>query len=151
MKVDNIFYGMTGVDLKIGFLSTLCQESDTELFNGSGTVSVVSNSGVIAAHSDSPELVGKNLNNTHNEDMSNIQKVQSILDPDTITNEYKCITLINIGQTTTPWAIIITMPQDVILADALKMVSQMKQEAYNSIIWQIGVGIGITCGGISLM
>jgi len=155
VKVGENFFGITGVDLKIDFLTKLCQEADRQLFNGAGTVSVISNSGVIAAHSDKPELLGKTLKDIMPEDwkenLAYIQGGKSMLEIDEGTNIYECFMPIVIGKTGTPWAIAITMPKDVVLADALAMASDMEDQGQKNMFWQIGVGITVTIAAIILI
>jgi len=85
------------------------------------------------------------------EDLEYIQNGKSMLEVDEGTDIYECFMPISIGKTGTPWAIAITMPKAVVLADALTMASNMEKQGQRNLILQIGVGIAITIAGIALM
>ena len=49
--VDGKFYGVAGTDYNLDFVQKLSESVDKELFDGKGEVIIVSNMGLIVAHS----------------------------------------------------------------------------------------------------
>jgi methyl-accepting chemotaxis protein len=61
IMVDDVFYGITGVDLRLDFMQALAEGVNREFYGGAGRLAVVSHNGILTAVSDQAELVGKSL------------------------------------------------------------------------------------------
>lgn len=59
IMVDGKFLGIVGVDITLDFLQKLVDE--TKLYNGQGSMAVISEGGTLAAITRKPELIGKPL------------------------------------------------------------------------------------------
>ena len=57
VMVDGKFYGVAGTDYNLDFVQELSVSVDKELFDGQGEVIIVSNVGLVVAHSEKPEFI----------------------------------------------------------------------------------------------
>jgi methyl-accepting chemotaxis protein len=51
---------------------------------------------------------------------------------------------LTIGRTEAPWAVIIEIPEDAVLAETQNLIQELRTRAQQDFLWQIGVGLGIT-------
>ena len=125
-------YGIAGVDMSVDFLKNWFSEM---VFSRTGQeAALISYHGVIAAHSSKPELVGKNVKDVFPDwetRLATIQKGEEVVKEENgILSVYVPI---HFGKTATPWMMNITVPQSVIV-----------QEALQSLWVMIGLGVIMT-------
>ncbi len=134
--VDGTFYGITGIDTPVSFLQDLADKAD--VFNGAGSVIILSNNGTILGVTGRPELIGQPATALHDyfsaEDYQAIKNGEEKVEFASDGNErlLEVFTPIQVGGTTTPWSVNVSIPQEVILADAAKQMWNM-----------IGIGSGL--------
>jgi methyl-accepting chemotaxis protein len=73
--VDGKFYGITGIDLTIDFLQRLAD--GVNIYNNSGRLALISNTGIIAASTGKPEQVGKNLSEITKDSQADLKIIQA--------------------------------------------------------------------------
>ena len=108
---DDQFYGIAGVDMTLDSFQTLITSADS-LYQGKSSTSIVSANGTVLAQSDNPEAKGKSLADLYSDSSSTIGKIQEG-NPTTYngTNgELVSLHPFTVGQTTTPWGIIVSVP-----------------------------------------
>ncbi len=114
---NGTFYGMAGVDFGLDFLQTLVQNSD--LYGGVAEISILSNNGSYVAHSFDETFLGSNIKD-HEQNFT--QELSEIQNGETIVEQSGDNLLVHIpiqfGETTTPWQIRVSIPNDVILSEA---------------------------------
>jgi methyl-accepting chemotaxis protein len=105
IMVSDTFYGITGIDLRIGFLQALAEQENAGFYNGIGAIGVVSYEGILAAVSGHPELVGQSLqswaSDDWQEDITRVQAGQIVTE--TYGDDMKVIVPFRIGNTANPW------------------------------------------------
>lgn len=127
VKIDNMVLGVIGIDIS---LETLDEIIAKESIYTTGFSAIVSNDLQIAAHPNY-ELRGKNLSivldNNLEEVKNAIKKGQtySLTDISGLSNEQvlRCFTPIKIGNSPTPWSVMVEIPMSEISSEARKLMS----------------------------
>ncbi|WGT26616.1 methyl-accepting chemotaxis protein [Pseudomonas marginalis] len=142
------FYGVVGADFDISFIQKLSEQMSADLYGGKGSVSILSNQGLVVADSKRPELIGQSLKallpGSWENVLSNVQKGQgdSRFNPD--SQEIEVQMPINLGRTGKPWAIVIHLPKAVVMSQAIALEQELQSRGVKSSIWQVSVGVGIS-------
>lgn len=144
--------GVMGIDLKIALLQKYAQQADQALFDGAGNVSIISNKGILVARDGENALIGKmaSVINDMPDELNNwltVGKQQSKW-----SNDQQLLTVfmpIKLG--TTNWGIVITMPREKVMADALAVDALLKNQAVDSLKEQLVIGIIVTLLGLLII
>jgi methyl-accepting chemotaxis protein len=146
IMTGNTFHGITGVDLRLNFIQETVKQSNAQLFSGKGRIGIVGPSGIIVAVSDKPELIGKHLKEWMKEDwQEDMKKITSGKESVEMTshNHLQVIAPLTIGKTRVSWAVIVEIPQEVVLTRAYHLESELEHRMSKKLAQQIGVGLGI--------
>jgi methyl-accepting chemotaxis protein len=135
--VGDTHYGLAGVDLALDFLQSLANKED--IFHNTGKVFIASYKGLIAAASEDPGIIGKPLDAAFGDEsdkyLKPAQQAQQWVDVS--GGMVTVVTPIALGQTNTPWSVIIQVPAKAIVASA------------SAIMWrQIILGVLFAAGGL---
>jgi methyl-accepting chemotaxis protein len=145
IMVKETFYGMAGVDLTVASIQALAQQADQSFYNGAGAIAIVSYNGILAAHSEHPELVGKPLQTWRPDkwqatlEQIHAGKTEFIEQQDTFT----IITPVVAGKTGMPWAVLIEIPQQAVLQKVQALAQGLRTRGQRDILWQSLVGAGV--------
>lgn len=153
--VDNKFYGVAGTDYNLDFVQKLSRTVDDELFSGQGEIMIVSNIGLIVAHSEKPELIGKHfkeiITGNWEKDLADIQSGKSAATFNPENKKFEVLAPIQLGRTGKPWSIMIMIDHDTVLADAIALDNELTAAGRTSTLWQILVGLGTSVAAILLL
>jgi methyl-accepting chemotaxis protein len=105
---NNSFVGIVGTDISTESIQKLVDASN--LFNGNGELSIVSNNGTIVAVSGKKELIGKNVNETFPQLSTRFAYNELNRQVFTQNDTLHTIVPVNFGASTTPWYIMIKVP-----------------------------------------
>lgn len=115
--IDDKFVGTVGVDFRIDFLQKLADSVDS--FDGKATLGLVSYKGVIGAVKGQPEMAGKPLSELRSDADAVIAIIQAGNPYQTsAADREEAYAPFLVGKTTTPWGIILSIPMNVITAEA---------------------------------
>lgn len=140
--VDNEFYGIAGIDISLDFISSFIDKANKELYNGTGYIAVFSNNGTIAAYSGDKSLIGKGIDALHHdweEDLKVIQSGEMEYEP--LEEELNTFIPINIGKTTTPWSVQISVPNDEVFKSVNQLMDTLKERFSGELTTMIIIGI----------
>lgn len=107
LNPKNQFVGIVGADISSESLQELIDKS--QLFEGKGELSIVSNNGTIVAISNKSHLIGQNIKTVFpnlNAKFRSVYESKSFIDSDTLTT----FVPIYLGATTSPWFVSIKVP-----------------------------------------
>lgn len=153
--VDDTFYGVAGTDYNLDFVQKLSEDVDKALFEGKGEVAIISDMGLLVAESEKPELVGQHFKNilpeTWEEALRNIQSGQSTVSLNEKNKTFEVFSAIELGRTGKPWSVMISVPQEAVLANAIALNNDLAAEAKNNTTMQIIVGLITAVIGIFLL
>ncbi len=121
VMVGDKHYGLAGVDLSLDFLESLVDKAD--IFHKTGKIFIVSHNGLVAAASGNPGLIGKPLKAVFGDAsdgyLKTVQGRQEVVK--TAGGMVTALAAITLGQTETPWSVIIQVPEKEVFAKASSM------------------------------
>ena len=151
---NGIFYGVAGTDYVLDFVQKLSEDVDHKLYDGKGEVAIVSNQGLIIAHSEQPQWIGQSFS-VFDDDAANdlkiIQDGRIRVEQNSETGDVEAIAPIKLGETGKPWAVMIRIHSDVVLAEAHVLSQQLTEHADSSSRWLLMIGGAVTVASIVLL
>lgn len=112
------FYGVVGISICLDIIREIVNDVEN-LYAGSGRITIISNKGLITAATGRSDLPGKHLKELHNDWEEHIEYVKKgktkIKEEE---GQVSVFTPVNVGRTTTPWSVNITLPNEKITASA---------------------------------
>jgi len=154
IKKDGKFLGVSGTDLRLGFLQELALNVNKNLYGGKGEVLILSYEGLVVANSKDAKAIGeqaKNLFPNFQEVIDNVQGGKTLALLSKSSGLMVAYAPIKLGRTGKPWSVIIRVPAEVVLADANALSSDLSSQARMSALWQIGVGLLVALAGIGVL
>ncbi|WP_043793879.1 methyl-accepting chemotaxis protein [Solidesulfovibrio fructosivorans] len=141
------YLGLAGTDLRLNFMQDLVEKVDASLYEGRGDVTIVSHAGLVAASSDHPGAIGKPLKTIFKEWKGLVEAVKAgkaQLDVSPNSGMYRALAPISLGRTDHPWAVLIRVHPDIVLAQSRELDATMAALNHDSALWQVGVALGVT-------
>jgi methyl-accepting chemotaxis protein len=125
VSANSQFHGVVGIDLRTGFIEKLIE--NTELFEGSGKLVVISGNGTLAGVRGSPEMIGKPLRALFGDQYSAISEIMNQKKNHTGSRNgmLEVISPITVGNTRQPWFVYISVPESVITAGVRNAIEKM--------------------------
>ena len=154
IMIGDRFRGVTGIDYNLDFIQKLATEVNAGLFDGQGAVMVMSHGGIVVADSEDPSRVGTLFavgESDRAEHLATIKAGRAAITWEADTGRLLAFSPIPLGRTTTPWSILISVPQAVAGAEAYALSADLSTRNRSSMLWQIGVGIVVAGAAIALM
>ena len=145
---DGKFLGVAGTDYNLEFVQKLSENVDGKIFDGQGEVVIVSNDGLVVAHSEQPELIGQDFKTLHAEGweqyLAQIKAGNSAASLNPKDHRFEVFAPIELGRTGKPWSIMIRVKQETVLADALALDDEIAAAGKKSMTMLGLAGLG-TC------
>ncbi len=154
IKENGKYLGLAGTDLRLNFLQDLAKKVDTSLYEGKGDVTIISHIGLVVASSEHPEAIGQPLKTIVKDWESisaNVKAGKAMLDVSPATGVYRALAPITLGRTDRPWAVLIRVHPDIVLAERKALDGQLTQRNRENAMWQVGVGLGITALALGVL
>ncbi len=146
--VDDVFYGVAGVDLRLDYLQSIT-DNVKDFYNGNGKVSLISNNGILASVTKEPKLRGADvktvISNYHSVNKSSEAEVSIVTEKG--QNIFQAQVPIVIGNSNRAWSVVASVPEDIVLADVKEQVKRAKA----SLVWMIVIGISCLCTALVLL
>jgi methyl-accepting chemotaxis protein len=154
ISLNGHFYGVAGCDYNLDFVQQVAKKVSAGLFDGKGTVVIVSYMGIVAADSSKPEMIGQQYFDSgelSQKLFSAIQKGQKVTMVNKDTDEIIALAPIPLGQTEKPWAVLIRVPAQIAFEQITAMNKSMAASNAASLSLQILIGIAVIAAGIALL
>ncbi|AWK89197.1 methyl-accepting chemotaxis protein [Azospirillum thermophilum] len=154
IKLDGKFYGVAGADFNLDFVQKLTTQVSKSIFDGRNEVVIVSNMGLIVAHSTKPELIGQSLskiNSGWERDLAVVRSGQPKVEMDAGSMMLRTFAPIQLGHTGKPWAVLIQVPQSVVLADSVTLDAALNDRANSSVLWQVAIALLVAVAAVGVM
>ncbi len=151
VKQNGKFLGVSGTDLRLGFLQEMAVRVNKGLYSGKGEVFILSFEGLVVANSKDAQTVGQPLKTVlkdADEIVANIQAGKTYVGEADGGKLMVAYAPIKLGRTGRPWSVLIRLPSDVVLADANALDKELADRAASGTMQQVGVGAGIAVLGI---
>lgn len=142
------FYGVVGADFDIAFIQKLSEQMSADLYGGKGTVSILSNQGLVVADSQRTDLIGQPIKallpDSWEKVLRDIQggRGDGLLNAQ--TQNIEVLMPIALGRTGKPWAVLIRLPKTVVMSQAIALEQELQARSLNNSIWQVSVGLVIS-------
>lgn len=144
------FSGIAGVDVPLDFIQTLADAADRGLYDGTGTVVIVTRSGLLACVSERPDLVGRPLADWSAADaddwLASVRKGEVRVDER--GSRFRAVVPLSIGGAVTPWTVLVEVPKDAVLREALELGARMRALERRAVISQVLVGVAVAALGL---
>ncbi|AJD51365.1 methyl-accepting chemotaxis sensory transducer with Cache sensor [Thalassospira xiamenensis M-5 = DSM 17429] len=154
VMVNGKFAGVAGADYNLDFVQKLAISVDESLFEGRGNVVMMGNEGLIVANSENPGSIGQNsadLNARWRADFDAVKAGKAIVRDDDASPNIDVYAPIEMGIGQTPWAILISIPREVVQATVNELGDSMHTRTSDSIFWSVMVGLAIAVTAIVLI
>lgn len=154
ITIDGKFSGVAGADYNLDFVQKLAVSVDDSIFNGQGNVVIMGNNGLIVANSGNPGSIGKSTASVGAQWHTGFDAVQSgkgIVEDNTSSPDIEVYAPIKMGIDQRPWAILISVPRDVVRATVNQLDADMQSRTSNSTFWSVMVGLAIAVAAIVLI
>ncbi len=113
--IDNKFHGITGTDMSVDFIQSGTMEEKKALYDGLVDISVISNSGIYAANTANPDMIGKSIKDAGKIVESEITAIQKGTESINETNNTLIVkTPVYFGHTATPWSVELHLDKGVV-------------------------------------
>jgi len=142
-----------GLDISLDSLQKDAVSASQELYQGNGSISIISPSGLIAAHSPEAAQLGKPLSQvltvhaTEIKDALTQQKNYAFADSGQISMLEPLTPIAG----TAPWGILLSVPEQVLLAPAELVTARMDEERLQSSALELGLGLAAALLGIVMI
>jgi len=149
---NDTFYGVAGADYNLDFVQKLAVDVNQGLYEGKGQVIILSHMGLVAAHSDKPELIGQSFESEMgagwDKALANIQGGHSNVVVNDESGEMIVFAPIALGRTGRPWAVMIKLPTEVVMAEVRALDRELTARGNKNLLWQLGVGAAVAVAGV---
>ncbi|MFZ1827405.1 MAG: hypothetical protein WAW42_01245, partial [Candidatus Competibacteraceae bacterium] len=152
---DDRAIGVVGVDIALSTLQKMTEEANRSLYEGQGEVAILSHSGILVGYSKSNQDIGKSIKTAWTAEadgiLGMIQANQSIVRIRPETGQIEALEPIYVGHSAKPWAMLIRVPQIVVMAKANELDQSMTLRRRVDMRWEIAVGVTATLIALILM
>lgn len=149
------FQGVAGTDFNLDFVQELSAKVDREVYEGRGRVTILSHAGLVVADSEQPGLIGRHLKavlSDNWQDMLNIvQSGRQSAAIDDAEGVATAIVPIAMGRTGKPWAVMVQIDKDIILAEATTLNVALQARSESGILWQCSISLVIAVIAVAVM
>ena len=153
LLVNGKAIGVVGIDISLDALQAAALSSQRELFDGAGHMLIVSGSGVLAGYSTDASQLGKNIVDTLGSDGKDVLQLLTGGTPKVLKQGelIRAVYPVNPVPETKAWAVVIDLPQQVLLADSAKLQTVLDDARNSGVLKTLLVAIGAGVLGLLLM
>ena len=149
--VHGRFMGVAGSDYNLDFLQKVATQTSGSLFSGKAVVLIVNDTGLIAANSAAPDTIGKSAASVDPRWAQLAETVkggQAKVVDDPNQKNIDVYSPITLGRSKTPWSVVISVPRDLVLAQADSLSASLSARAVSSMVWQLLIGIAVAVAAV---
>jgi len=146
IMINGTFRGVAGADYNLDFLQTLAGQVTKSLYDGKSTVAVINDSGLIVANSANPQSIGGAAGKANAEWAGAAQVIaagKSVVLDDPKSENLQVYSPIKIGRVDSAWAVVISVPRAVVMADANLLSSELGKRSQFDTLLQVLISLGI--------
>ncbi|CAH2602966.1 Methyl-accepting chemotaxis protein [Rhodovastum atsumiense] len=154
IMVDGRFRGVAGADFDLAFVQKLAEEVSSKLYDGKASVSIVTDKGLVVAASAHPAAVGgsfRSYTSTWQEDLDTIRGSRQSVALDPGSDSFRALSPITLGRAKTPWAVLITVPRQVVMAEAAALEAKLSARSASDIAMQLTVSLLLVAAAVGGM
>ncbi len=147
ITINDAFAGVAGADFDLSFVQALAEKVNGSIYGGKGSVSIVSNAGLVVASSANPRAIGGPFSVVEpqaDKDMAILRNGEAAVRQDDERGMLKVFAPVALGRTGTAWSIIITVPQALVMAEAIDLNASLAARARTDLFWQVASAVAVT-------
>ncbi len=152
VMIDGKFAGVAGADFDLNFVQTLAEEVKAATYSGYATVDIVTAGGLVVASSEHPDRIGGSFSAVRADAAEMLPLVakgaEEILENG---DDFTALSPIPNGRTASSWSVIISVPKQVALADAMNLQNQLGERSNTDMMMQLAASVAIAFAGILAM
>ncbi|WP_417309204.1 methyl-accepting chemotaxis protein [Devosia sp.] len=146
VMIDGQFRGITGANFNLGFIQELATSVNQSLFDGKGSVLIISDNGLIIADSADASLIGQDVSQAGPNWVNSLEAVaaaEPIAVDDPAQDNINVYSPIRLSDDGAPWSFAISVPRDVALAQVTALHESLSEQASFATMVQAGLGLAI--------
>ncbi|SUC82734.1 Methyl-accepting chemotaxis protein 4 [Pannonibacter phragmitetus] len=154
ITVGGKFIGVAGADFDLAFVQKLAETVNQATYDGKGSVTIVTEAGLIVASSERPDAIGASVSTlgpVWTENLKEMTSGKAMVGYDAGTDQMKVYAPIALGRTGSNWAIVLSLPQAVVMAEAAALSQSMAARIASDTWTGILVGLAVAFTGIAAM
>jgi methyl-accepting chemotaxis protein len=152
ITVGGKFMGVAGADFDLDFVQALALKVNASVYDGKGTIGVVSNNGLVIASSAAPTAIGNlatAVDRMYEKEKDILQEGRAAITVDTEHDMLRVYSPIKLGRTGMTWSAVIKVPRAVVMAEANSLSSALSERGQADVFWQVIAAIGV--GGLAVV
>nr|WP_010483886.1 methyl-accepting chemotaxis protein [Pseudomonas sp. S9] len=153
LQVEGKVIGVVGLDISLDSLQQLSTQASSELYDGQAHVSIFSPAGLIAGHSLDASMLSKSLAKAFPEQSNEIQALVSV-GKSAALHQAEMLRVVEPFKPipeAKPWSVMIQVPEQVLLAPALKLQAQLDERSTQDSTVALLIGLVAAVLGLLLM
>ncbi len=154
VMVGGRFMGVTGADFDLDFMQKLAKDVNARIYDGAGSVAIVTQDGLVVASSRSPDAIGRGYDTISGASplaLADVRGGQAKVVRESTRDEISVYSPIKAGLTGNNWSVVVTVPRSVVLKDVAALEQTMEGQRSDSARWQLGLAGLIALLGAVLM
>ncbi|WP_128292445.1 methyl-accepting chemotaxis protein [Afifella aestuarii] len=154
IMVDGKFAGVAGADFDLAFLQELAEQVNADTYEGKGAVTIVSGAGLVVAASDDPQAIGGSyeaIAANASDDLETLKEGRAAVKTDEASDTLKVFAPVELGRTDQVWSVVITVPRQVVLAEADKLADSLAERGRDDLMSQVLVGLAVVFAALVAM
>ena len=154
IMIDGKFHGIVGTNINLGFIQDLATNVNQSLFDGKGSVLIISDNGLLIADSADASLLGKGVAEAGAEWSKSMEAVKSakpIAIDDPAQDNIQVYSPIKLSAVEAPWSFAISIPRDVALAQVTALNASLSEQASFAALVQAVIGLAIAIAACLVM
>jgi len=154
ITVKGKFLGVAGADFDLSAIQKLAEAVNGQIYGGQGTVTIVTDKGLVVASSLDPTAIGgpmSKIDASWQEDMQTVASAKQLVTYDESSDRLRVFAPVPLGRTGMNWSVIIGVPRSVVMADASKLATETAAAQGDSTSNQILVSMVVALAGIIIM
>ncbi|CDF84503.1 chemotaxis sensory transducer [Pseudomonas knackmussii B13] len=141
---DGKLLGVVGADISLSRLQQLSQDGSRQLYDGQGSVRIVSPAGLLAGDSHDAKLLGLPLEKSLS-GASEILALQASGETKALMGDeqLRMVEPLQAIPDSKNWGVILEVPRQVLLAPSLKLQGELDERNTSGALWETAFGIGL--------
>lgn len=154
IMLEDKFLGIVGADLSLDFLQSMLEQSNSRLYGGLGNQALISANGRLVAWTGEGATLGQPAEQVLDAaEIANLQRLSDeiIYQVDHAENEIELWMPVPLGDSGTRWALLISLPLDVVMAGLEELESELAQHQSSAAMTLAVIGVLIALVGLGVM
>ncbi|SDR91426.1 methyl-accepting chemotaxis protein [Halopseudomonas litoralis] len=154
IMLNGEFLGIVGADLSLDFLQSMLEQSNSRLYDGLGHQALISTNDRLVAWTGNGTALGQHAEQVlDTAEMANLKRLadQPIYEVDRANNEIELWMPVPLGNSGTRWALLISLPLDVVMAELQALEDELVQNQSSVAVTLAVIGALIVLIGLGVM